>query len=76
MDSVLVKWDGSRGGSERTKRINSDRLSEYLSYGWYVVGEKIESVEPAPAPVMREPEPIKPVIVQDVKRRGRPSKRY
>jgi hypothetical protein len=70
----VVWWDSAKGGRDRVKHIDDDKLAEYVSYGWQ---EVIQEPGLPPAPITPEtPLERLETAVENVgkKQRGRPKK--
>lgn len=65
MSMTTVKWDATNGGRDRVKAIPSDRVTEYLSYGWLLIEDEKPSIVDNSMAV----EELVPVVP---KKRGRP----
>jgi len=55
---VQVRWNNINGGRDRVKTIPSDKVAEYLSYGWIVCEDVVQEPVEMPVPVvLTEQEP-------------------
>ena len=68
IDGIMMSWNSSNGGSDRVKFVASNRVDEFLSYGWLSMdnGAKKEVI-PEEVEISL---PVAPII----KKRGRPHK--